>query len=233
MQSLPTRDRLVLTAERLFALHGLDAVSLRQISTEAGNANNSAVQYHFGDKDGLVQAIFEYRIPGLMHRRALLATEAESRGEPENLRRVLVSEWLPMLELAEQDGSYYLEFVARLSHVDAERHPFERLPESHKEYAATLWQKLYDLLDPLPGPVRSYRMSATSALCMQVASARERALRSGLPVVPYALNVELLLDAAIGLLTAPMSASAAAALEVVESSPDMPPWLAEFVERLP
>src|SRR2546429_3278612 len=73
--ALSTKEQLVLTAERLFALHGLDGVSLRQISTEAGNANNSAVQYHFGSKERLIQAIFEYRIPALARRRRLLAME--------------------------------------------------------------------------------------------------------------------------------------------------------------
>src|SRR5580704_14552004 len=84
-----TKEQLVLTAERLFAVHGIDAVSLRQICAEAGNANNSAVQYHFGDKDRLLQAIFEYRIPHLMVRRNLLAAEAVARGEFDDVRTAL------------------------------------------------------------------------------------------------------------------------------------------------
>ena len=48
---------------------GLLGVSLRQIGAAAGNGNNSAVQYHFGTKDRLVQAVFEYRLPRLRERR--------------------------------------------------------------------------------------------------------------------------------------------------------------------
>ncbi|MET0908751.1 MAG: helix-turn-helix domain-containing protein, partial [Ilumatobacteraceae bacterium] len=55
--------RIVEVAERLFALHGIDGVSLRQIAAAAGTANNSAVNYHFGSKDGLITAIFQYRLP--------------------------------------------------------------------------------------------------------------------------------------------------------------------------
>lgn len=33
--------RIVVAAERLLALHGIDGVSMRQIATEAGSANNS------------------------------------------------------------------------------------------------------------------------------------------------------------------------------------------------
>ena len=54
--------RLVLAAERLFALHGIDGVSLRQIASEAGSANNSAVHYHFGSKEGLIGAIFRLSV---------------------------------------------------------------------------------------------------------------------------------------------------------------------------
>jgi AcrR family transcriptional regulator len=53
------KEQIVLAAERLFAERGLDGVSLREIGAAVGNANNSAVQYHFGSKDQLVRAIFE------------------------------------------------------------------------------------------------------------------------------------------------------------------------------
>jgi AcrR family transcriptional regulator len=56
-----SRVRLILTGERLIATYGLDAVSLRQVAAEAGAANTSAVQYHFGSKEGLVEAIMAYR----------------------------------------------------------------------------------------------------------------------------------------------------------------------------
>ena len=36
-------------------------------------ANNSAVHYHFGTKDGLIQAIFGHRLPQLTRERQMLA----------------------------------------------------------------------------------------------------------------------------------------------------------------
>lgn len=54
--------QLLITAERLFALQGFEAVSTRKISREAGQKNHSALQYHFGDKEGLLAAILDYRI---------------------------------------------------------------------------------------------------------------------------------------------------------------------------
>src|SRR4051812_50018016 len=64
-----TKEQIVLAAEALFAERGVEGVSLRQIGAAAGNGNNSAVQYHFGTKDRLVQAGFEYRLPRPRERR--------------------------------------------------------------------------------------------------------------------------------------------------------------------
>lgn len=58
-----TKARLIAAAERLFAEHGVDAVSLREIGREAGARNVIAVQYHFADRDGVLRAIFDKHLP--------------------------------------------------------------------------------------------------------------------------------------------------------------------------
>src|SRR6266496_6693275 len=52
-----TRELIRTAAERLFAEHGVFAVSNRQVSEAAGQGNNAAVGYHFGTKTDLVRAI--------------------------------------------------------------------------------------------------------------------------------------------------------------------------------
>ena len=54
------RERLLLVAVRLFAERGVEAVSMRTINSEAGTKNKSAVHYHFGNKAGILEAIFEW-----------------------------------------------------------------------------------------------------------------------------------------------------------------------------
>ena len=63
-----TPDRLLDAAERLLAERGSTAVSVRDVLTEAGVANASAVGYYFGSKDGLVAAV---------ERRAVVQVNAE------------------------------------------------------------------------------------------------------------------------------------------------------------
>lgn len=74
-ESSGTRRRLIEEAERLFAVRGFAGVSLREIGVAAGARNNSAAQYHFGDRQGLVDAVFDHRMAAINERRlALLAT---------------------------------------------------------------------------------------------------------------------------------------------------------------
>lgn len=65
-----TRLELLLAAEKLFALHGLRGVSLRQIVGATQQRNISTVHYHFGSREALVYAICDFRMPGIEAARA-------------------------------------------------------------------------------------------------------------------------------------------------------------------
>jgi AcrR family transcriptional regulator len=56
MTTSDTKDRILNAAERIFAEQGLEAVSLRAVTTEAG-VNIAAVNYYFGSKAALLQAM--------------------------------------------------------------------------------------------------------------------------------------------------------------------------------
>lgn len=57
-QNSETVERMIKAAEELFAESGHENVSLRQLTSHAG-VNISAVNYHFGSKELLVEAVFE------------------------------------------------------------------------------------------------------------------------------------------------------------------------------
>ena len=57
MGSEDTKLALMRAAEKLFAEKGLNAISMREISLAAGQANPSAAGYHFSSKIGIIDAI--------------------------------------------------------------------------------------------------------------------------------------------------------------------------------
>lgn len=76
-----TRDRILEAAERMFADKGLDGSSVRDITT-AANVNLASVNYHFGSKTGLIEAVFSRHLgPMNAARLALLDRVEEQAGE--------------------------------------------------------------------------------------------------------------------------------------------------------
>ena len=56
-----TRTRILDAAEELFMQHGFEATSMRLLTAKAG-VNLAAVNYHFGSKDALIEALFRRRV---------------------------------------------------------------------------------------------------------------------------------------------------------------------------
>ncbi|MFF0224121.1 TetR/AcrR family transcriptional regulator [Streptomyces sp. NPDC004629] len=209
------KEQIVLAAESLFAEHGLDGVSLRQISAAAGNGNNTAVQYHFGSKDRLVQEIFEFRLPGLNERRRLLV----ARRRPDDLASWVECHVLPVLEQGEQEGSHYLSFVAMLQQ-HGRRDVFERLPEELSRPTAEFIERVGALLTHIPEPLRGHRTAQALAFSVHATSERERIRARDGHVLPFAAHVGDLLDGLIGFLRAPVSPATSSAL--AETGPRRP-----------
>lgn len=198
-----TATQLLLTAERLFAHHGIDGVALRQIAAAAGSSNNSAVTYHFGSKDGLLRAIFSYRVNDLIGRRDRI----RARIDPDDLRAAVEAHVLPMLEMAEDLDSSYLSFVEQLQWAGA-----SSVILNHGDVVRSRHQFVEDmhrLLAHLPEPARSIRINQAQDLSLHVAAERERAVKRGDDRSTFALFVATTVDGLAGLLEAPASAETA------------------------
>lgn len=106
-----TRERLLDAAEALYAARGVDAVSLREILQEAGARNATAVQYHFGDRAGILRAIFARHAPDVEARRHALL-DAYEDGE-QGVRPLAAALVRPMAaRLADASGRAYLQIWA-------------------------------------------------------------------------------------------------------------------------
>lgn len=111
------RAALIRAAEQLFAERGIDGVSGREIVELAGQRNASAVQYHFGSRDGLIQAALLERFRRIDARR-LERLEAWGAGDLESgeagLRRLLEALVAPLAEEATTEGGRdYIRFAAQ------------------------------------------------------------------------------------------------------------------------
>jgi AcrR family transcriptional regulator len=200
--TISTKETLVLAAERLFAAHGIDGVSIRQILLEAGVANNSAVQYHFESKAGLVRAIVDYRAPYLAERRRLLWAQAPAG----DLRAGVEAQFLPVAELAEFKDSHFMTFLEQLDLRRTDEHPFQLMPSdtlnSYREYENRIGALL---LPDVPAAMLSRRLLHASSLCIHMCAMRERGRHRGAEQIPLAVHVNELFDLLIGVLTVEVS----------------------------
>lgn len=146
-----SRTRIILAAEILFAREGIDGVSLRRIAAAAGQKNHHAVQYHFGTRDGLVQAIFDYRMEQMDERRLTMFAEAESDGRIDDPRIIVEVIFLPQIALIDRFGDHsYANFLCQylLRNSDAEFGRFGgNLPPGLKRALSMLRQRLDFLSD--------------------------------------------------------------------------------------
>ena len=96
-----TKQAVFNSAERLFALHGFQNVSVRDITADAG-VNLASVNYHFGSKDALLWDIFRRRAGELNRERARMLHEATHRaqGKP-TVRDILEALFAPPLKWAD------------------------------------------------------------------------------------------------------------------------------------
>lgn len=111
-----TRERLLDTAERLFAEHGFAATSLRTL-TDAASANVAAVNYHFGSKEGLFRAVVERAMASVNDERLRLLEELRASGhEPtvEELVRAFVTTGASIVDRSGERGPAIARFLGRV-----------------------------------------------------------------------------------------------------------------------
>jgi AcrR family transcriptional regulator len=110
-----TKDRILDAAEKLFSDQGFTGTSLRAITTEA-NVNLAAVNYHFGTKDGLMEAVFERRLAPLNQERIALLDALEASDENPPLERILEAFVGPPLRLrcdTDRGGPMFMRLLGR------------------------------------------------------------------------------------------------------------------------
>ena len=115
--SADTKTRILDAAESLFMEHGFEATSLRSLTTAAG-VNLAAVNYHFGTKEVLFQAVLTRRLDPMNQERIKLLkrVEREAEGRALSCEKILFAMLIPALKLARDEkrgGKNFLRLVGR------------------------------------------------------------------------------------------------------------------------
>ncbi len=216
-----TRELIAAAAERLFAEHGVAAVSNRQISEAAGQGNNAAVGYHFGSRAGLVRAIVRrHAEPTELVRRRLLAGIGDSpelRDWVDCLVRP-IPEHLAMLG----SPSWYARFAAQVM-----TDPVLRAVTIDAGFVGPALRRTLDglgrCIPALPRHVRAERADMARHLITHTCAEREGALADG--SAPLQASWEhtaiALTDAITGLLSAPVTSAFTPRPSQAEGDPAM------------
>lgn len=201
-----TARKLMLAAERLYGQHGLDGVSLRQLATAAGQANNYVVQHHFGSKLGLIQAVSEMRLPAMEAHRQTLLDAARAEGDY-SVSRMLSCLFSPLVTVLEaQDMKDYALFTLAVMHLDPEQHPFERSTDISPA-STEIRSKLSNSLSHLGPDVFRRRLALSASVFLNGISELGGKLK--LSPAGYTSNDQYCSDvfeAALAVLTCPFSA---------------------------
>ncbi|GAA2705950.1 TetR/AcrR family transcriptional regulator [Actinoplanes palleronii] len=199
-----TRQLILTAAERLFALHGIAAVPLRDIGVAAGQRNHAAVQYHFGERDEVVKAIMEFRGAQSETSRVDLVAGLMLGTTPPTVVDV-VAAFVRPLAIHIRPDNYYLTF---LSLYITEEGGYEGLGRNVHTGASviTLQTVLRRLVPDVPEAVLQERWwvtltSAVHALARYHAAHRKRA---SLPAPIEVLINDLVVMLSAGL-TAPLA----------------------------
>jgi AcrR family transcriptional regulator len=109
-----TRTRILDAAEELFMQHGFEGTSMRQLTSRAG-VNLAAVNYHFGSKDALIEAVFRRRLDPMNAARLAELAKLEGGGglSPESIIRAFVGPSLRLVEDAKGGGRNFTRLLGR------------------------------------------------------------------------------------------------------------------------
>ncbi|HAH11560.1 MAG TPA: hypothetical protein DCL48_15810 [Alphaproteobacteria bacterium] len=160
--------RLVEAATSLFGEHGIEGVALKDILERAGQKNQSAVQYHFGSKDGLVAAALKARFLAIDARRAAMLAGLETLDRESQRALVLRATVEPIVVEAEShsQGPLYVRFVAQALQRSDQLIQTHILSDAHAGFKAVMAALARERKGPVSREELAQRIRMTMHLTM-------------------------------------------------------------------
>jgi len=168
VENIDGKTRLILAGEQLFAKNGINGASMREIANKAGQGNHAAVQYHFGSREGLVRAIFDYRMDQMEAARGAMLDLARIHGRLKDARTILEIILLPQLDLQDADGNHsYASFLSQ--YLLQSRSPaFGDFSGSEPPFLTEALQLMRERVDYLPPFVAQRRLISISLMFLNI-----------------------------------------------------------------
>jgi AcrR family transcriptional regulator len=213
-------DVLLLTAERLYAERGLDGVSMREIAREAEQKNNSALHYHFGSKEALLDAIIRLRMREVDALRNDYLDECEVQGRTD-LRAAVEALVRPLARgLLSARPNHYNRFLAAAQihpDIDLTAHASEEAQRGFRRVYAKLEQALPQLP---PAVLRQRYLTGIALITFSLADFERIKARKVRESRGFDISraIENLIDMIAGALAAPVSDQVRARLDVVRTA---------------
>jgi AcrR family transcriptional regulator len=198
-----TRERLLRSAEHVFARNGIDA-PIREIHVHAGQRNASAVQYHFGSKRELLREIIARHAITDAERAAIQADLRSRRDDPRDLVGAMVRRMVGYLR-DESDRDFVRIAFQLLVRSPVRRDVSQGVDRPDLVSFDAELDMLRAALPQLPERVLTERaVAGVTFVTLQVAE-RARVIddEPGGPILDEPEFVANLVDMAAGLLTAP------------------------------
>jgi len=195
----PTRDLLIDAGLRLFAARGINA-PLSDVVKEAGQKNTSALHYHFGGREGLIDAIVEVTNVRIEDARRAMLDELEARDDVtiRDLVRSMIEPWAALLD--DQRGRWFLSVLSQFDHrMDQWEEPGRAPAEAMRNIVRLLE------LSPagVPDAVKRERITQLLSMVAEALGVRARHIdRGGRLRLDHDAFVGNLVDMMVGALTA-------------------------------
>ena len=149
-----TKELILEAAEKLFTENGYHGTSVRTITKEAG-VNLASINYHFGSKDALLEALFAYRFGPINSMRAERINEilssAQAKGKRPEARDVLRAFITPVFDNERSCGSMgKLSVLVHMAHSGNDAVMMKTLAKTFKPAMDLLFKALKAALPDIP-----------------------------------------------------------------------------------
>lgn len=197
-----TRERLVDAAEHVFASLGIEDANLREINRAAGQSNNSALHYHFGSREALLQAVVRRHRDAIDSRRRVLVEELGGK-EPSIEELLVVAVWPLGFQLDTESGRNYLRTLVHMRRRSEMRTHHSLNPDSTDDLQWA-YSQLQARLVHLPDALRAERLGVWIDMAVGAMASRAEDIQDG---VDHSLDnnefMNNLIDMGVAALTAP------------------------------